>query len=139
MYKSLKSLPITIYGDGAQKRAFSYIDDALPCLWKAATDDRAKNQIINLGGIKPYTIKEAAELMSHITGNEKIEYLEPRHEVRYAFSTHEKSVNLLDFEDRTSLHDGLQKMWNWARQQEDREQKRWSQYEVDKKLYSFWK
>lgn len=139
MYKSLKGLPITIYGDGKQERAFSYIKDTLPCLWRAATDDRAKNEVINLGGIKAYSIKEAAELLSTITGNNTVIHLEPRHEVKYAFSTHEKSVNLLDFQDNTSLRDGLQKMWDWAKQQPDREQKRWTQYELDKKLYSFWK
>jgi UDP-glucose 4-epimerase len=139
MYKSLRNDTITIYGDGNQKRAFSYIADILPCLWKAATDERAKNQIINLGGIKAYTIKEAATTMSLITGNEKVEYLEARHEVKNAYSTYQKSIDLLDFEDKTSLQDGLQQMWNWAKQQKDREQKRWSKYEIDKKLYSFWK
>ena len=33
MNQKLNDEPFTIYGDGAQKRAFSYIDDSLPCLW----------------------------------------------------------------------------------------------------------
>lgn len=139
MYKSLKGDAITIYGDGKQQRAFSYIDDVLPCLWKAATDERAKNQIINVGGIRPYSINEAANLISEITGNTQIVHLEPRHEVKYAYSTHQKSVDLLDFDDRTPLREGLQRMWEWAKSQPDRGQKRWSQYEIDKKLYSYWK
>lgn len=139
MYKSLKGLPMTIYGDGMQERAFSYIDDVLPCLWKAATDPRAKNQIINVGGIKPYSLLEAANSISDITGNVNIVHLEPRHEVKYAYSTHQKSVDLLDFEDKTPLREGLQKMWNWAKEQPDRGQKHWDHYEVEKGLYSFWK
>ncbi len=139
MYKSLNGMPITIYGDGSQKRAFSYIGDVVPCLWRAATDARARNQIINLGGIKPYSIKESAEIMSKITGNENIQNLEGRHEVKNAYSTYQKSIDLLDFEDRTSLSEGLEAMWNWAKSQPKKEQKRWSQYEIDKKMYSFWK
>ena len=138
MYKSLTGQPMTIYGDGLQERAFSYIEDVLPCLWKAATDSRAKNQIINVGGIKNYSLNETAHLISEITGNQEIVYLEPRHEVKYAYSTHQKSVDLLDFEDRTSLKDGLQRMWDWAKKQPSREQKRWETYEIDKGLYSYW-
>jgi UDP-glucose 4-epimerase len=139
MYRSLNGQPITIYGDGKQERAFSYIDDVLPCLWKAATDDRAKNQIINVGGITPTSINEAANLVSNITGNQQVVHYESRHEVKYAYSTHQKSVDLLDFEDRTSLREGLQKMWEWAKVQPKREQKYWTKYEIDKKIYSFWK
>jgi UDP-glucose 4-epimerase len=139
MYKSLKGMPITIYGDGTQERAFSYIEDVLPCIWKAATDERAKNQIINVGGIRAYSLNEAATIISDITGNKEITHLEPRHEVKYAYSTHDKSVKLLDFKDTTDLKKGLEIMWEWAKSQPEREQKRWQSYEINKKMYSFWK
>jgi UDP-glucose 4-epimerase len=139
MYKSTKGMPITIYGDGEQERAFSYIDDILPCLWKAAVSQEAKNQIINLGGCISYTLNEAAHVLSDVTGNENIVYLEGRHEVKHAYSTFEKSIKLLGFEDKTSLKDGLQQMWNWVKEQSEREQKKWEQYEITKQVYSYWK
>jgi len=36
MYQYLHGESLSIFGDGEQKRAFSYIDDSLPCLWTAA-------------------------------------------------------------------------------------------------------
>jgi len=51
----------------------------------------------------------------------------------------EKSVELLNYNDYTSLHDGLKKMWEWVQQQPKRERFHWGQYELDKGLYSFWK
>jgi UDP-glucose 4-epimerase len=77
--------------------------------------------------------------MSKITGNENIQYLEARHEVKNAFSTYKKSIDLLDFKDTTTLSQGLEAMWNWAREQPEKEQKRWSQYEINKQIYLFWK
>ncbi len=139
MYKSTKGLPITVYGDGEQERAFSYIDDILPCLWKAAVSKEARNQIINLGGCISYTLNEAAHVLSDVTGNENVVYLEGRHEVKHAYSTFEKSIALLGFEDKTSLKDGLTHMWNWVKEQPEREQKRWDQYEITKQVYSYWK
>lgn len=139
MYNSLKSKPITIYGDGLQERAFSYIDDVVPCLWQAAISEKARNQIVNVGGVTPSSLKEAAKSISKITGNSNVVHLEPRHEVKYAYSTHQKSVELLGFQDRTSLERGLQIMWEWAIQQPDRPQKRWEFFEIDKDLYTFWK
>lgn len=137
--KCLQGENMTIYGDGAQKRSFSYIGDILPCLWKAAIDERAKNQIINLGGKTPSSIVEAAQHLTKITGNEKIVFLEKRHEVKLAFSTYEKSEQLLDYREETDLFTGLQKMWEWAKKQTPRTQKRWETYEITKQLYSYWK
>jgi UDP-glucose 4-epimerase len=51
MYYHMEGKPITIFGDGTQKRAFSYIDDSLEPLWNAAIKLEASKQIINLGGI----------------------------------------------------------------------------------------
>ena len=41
---------MTIFGDGEQTRAFSYIDDSLEPLWNAAVRPEASKEIINLGG-----------------------------------------------------------------------------------------
>ena len=139
MYKCINGQEMTIYGDGTQKRSFTYIEDILSCLWKAATDSRGKNQIINLGGKTPSTILEAAEHLRDITGNTKIVLLEKRHEVKYAYSTWEKSEELLDYQETTDLKTGLQKMWTWAKDQPQKQQKRWDHYEITKDMYSYWK
>ena len=58
--------------------------------------------------------------------------------MKHAFSSHEKSVKLLDYEDNTTLRDGIVDMWNWAKKQPMRE-RAVMDYEIDKGMYSFWK
>lgn len=139
MYQHIRGLPLTVYGDGEQTRAFSYIDDCLPSLWLSATDARASKQIINLGGTKEYSINEAADCLIDVMGGGTKVHLEKRHEVAKAWSTWDKSVKLLDYKDSTDLKTGLTKMWEWAKVQPDRGQFKWGKYEVDKGIYSYWK
>ena len=139
MYQHLNGQPMTIFGDGLQQRAFSYIDDCLACFWRAATEPQCSKQIINLGGIKETTIKEASEVLRDVIGAGEIIHLEPRHEVKIAHASYQKSVELLGFEHKTELHDGLLKMWEWAKVQPMRERFVWSNYEVNKGIYGFWK
>lgn len=139
MWQHLNNLPMTIFGDGSQKRAFSYIDDCLEGLWKAAVQENCSRQIINLGGTKEYTIKEANDILKEVMNGGTTVHLEPRHEVKYAHPTYQKSIDLLGYEDKTSLKEGLTCMWEWARIQPMRERFMWDQYEVEKGIYSFWK
>ena len=139
MYQYKHDMPFTIFGDGSQRRAFSCIDDCLEPLWKAGTDPRASKQIINIGSWKYYSIKDASEVLKRVIGDGTIKYQESRHEVKEALPSHEKSILLLDYEDKTSLEDGLLDMWNWAKDQPDRPQKSWDNYELEKGIYGFWK
>jgi len=129
MNKHLNGQPITLFGDGTQRRAFSYIGDSVEPLWKAGVDERASKQIINLGGITNVSIGEAADTLIEVMGGGKIVKLEKRHEVHSAYSTYRKSVELLDFEHKTNLNDGLTKMWEWAQLQPKRKQFKWKEYE----------
>lgn len=139
MYKSLNNKPITIYGDGEQTRAFTYIDNILEPLWKAGISPKASKEIINLGGTINHSINKMAQLVSQITSNKEIEYLEKRHEVKYAYPDWKKSIDLLDYEEKYSLEYGLQQMWEWAKKQPNRDQYTWAFYELDKNIYSYWK
>jgi len=139
MYQILHNEPILIYGDGEQSRAFTYINDNLEPIWNAATRKEASMEIINLGGIVPYTINEAAKILIDITNYNKIEHKEPRHEVKYAVPTYQKSIDILGFRHMTDLKEGLQDMWGWAKIQPHRKQYKWNNYEINKGLYSYWK
>ena len=140
MYQLLNNQQPTIYGDGAQVRAFSYVDDSLEPFWAASQNDNCIGQIINLGGIKEYTINEACEILLHVTGSpHKPLYLEARHEAKYAWSTWDKSVDLLGFKHTVNLDEGLSKMWSWAKDQKMRNRFIWDKYELSKGLYQYWK
>ena len=139
MFQHLNGLPMSIFGDGSQTRAFSYIDDSLEPLWKSAILPEASKQIINLGGIKPYNIRESNDILRNVMGGGNVIQLEGRHEVKHSIPTWDKSVDILGFEHKTNLHDGLTNMWLWAQKQPKRERFVWSEYELDKGIYSFWK
>ena len=139
MWQYLNNEPMTIFGDGEQTRAFSYIDDCLEPLWKAAKEPKASKQIVNLGGTTEVTINEANRILREVVGGGKTVYMEKRHEVKQAHSTWQKSVELLGYKDTTPLKEGLTAMWEWARKQPKRKKFMWKKYEVEKNLYSFWK
>ncbi len=139
MYQHLNGEPMTIFGDGEQKRAFSYIDDCLESLWKSSQQENCSKEIINLGGTKYYTINEANKVLREVIKDGEVVYKEKRHEVKNAHPTYQKSIDLLGFSDKTTLYDGLSQMWEWAKKQPMRDRFVWSDYELDKGIYSFWK
>ena len=139
MFQYMNGEPMTIFGDGEQTRAFSYIDDSLKPLWKAAITPEASKQIINLGGIEEYSIKHANGILREVIGNGEVIFKEARHEVKHSIPTYQKSIDILGFEHKTSLKEGLTDMWEWAQQQPKRDRFVWPSYELDKGIYSFWK
>jgi len=139
MVQHMNKEPMTIYGDGMQVRAFSYIDDSLEPLWKAAILQEASKEIINLGGIVGYNMREASLLLRDVIGAGEIVFLEGRHEAKKSIPTWQKSVDILGFEHKTHLRTGLEKMWKWATKQPVRERWSWDNYELDKGIYSYWK
>lgn len=110
--------PLYIYGDGNQIRAFSYIEDSLPCYIRCI-DDNIKNEIINIGGKHPITINHLANLVCDAMDAPK-EYprvylpTRPR-EVREAWCTWQKSVNLLGYEEEIGYEEGIRRMAIWAK------------------------
>ena len=139
MFQHMKGEPMTIFGDGNQTRAFSYIDDSLEPLWKSAILPEASKQIINLGGIEEYSINHANEILKEVIGAGEVIYKEARHEVKHSIPTYQKSVDILGFEHKTNLKEGLTNMWEWAQQQPKRDRFVWPTYELDKGIYSFWR
>ena len=139
MYQCMNGDDMTIFGDGEQTRAFSFIDDTLEPMWKVGIQDNCSKEIINIGGTKFYTIKEANNILREVIDAGDIVHLEPRHEVKDAHPTWQKSVELLGYEDKTTLYDGLKQMWEWAQKQPMRDRFVWGEYEIDKGIYEYWK
>ena len=138
MYQYLNGEPMTIFGNGEQTRAFTFIDDVLEPMWKVGIQDNCSKEIINLGGTKYYTINESNETMRKVFKGGDYVRKEPRHEVKDAHPTWKKSVELLNYEDKTTLYDGLSKMWEWVKKQPHRDRFHWGDYEVERGIYKVW-
>lgn len=139
MYQYINKQPLTILGDGEQKRAFSHIDDCLSPFWEAAVREKASKKIINLGGIKAVTINQVCQTLRSIMGGGQVKYLESRHEVKHAVPTYEKSMEILGFSHKTELENGMMKMWEWVKKQPLRPRKEWDRLEIQKNVYSYWR
>lgn len=139
MYQKLNNKPLTIYGDGEQTRAFSYIDDCLEPMWKAAILPEASNEIINLGGIYGCSINNAMEVMQEVIGVTPIVICEERYEIKHAVPSFQKSIDILGYKETTTLKEGLTEMWEWAKTQPNRRQYVWEKFELEDKIYTYWK
>ncbi|MEL0124194.1 MAG: NAD-dependent epimerase/dehydratase family protein [Alphaproteobacteria bacterium] len=102
-----------IYGDGKQKRCFSYVDDDLFCLKEMATSKKVLGQTINIGPDEEFiTINELAEkIANQLQVNLNPRYMRGRpQEVLEATCSANKARKLLNYKTKTSLDDGISKM-----------------------------
>ena len=108
--RNLQSKPSIIYGDGLQKRCFSYIDDVIYCLEKLALDDRISKQIINIGpDEETITVLELAKLIANETGfNGNPVFVNDRpKEVKEAICSANKARKILGYKTKTSLKESI--------------------------------
>lgn len=119
--RMLMNKPFYIYGDGEQKRAFTYIDDIIPQLANAGFSDKVNGEIINLGVRTEHTINQLANRVLECFDRTSIKkygpiYLKNRPlEVKEAFCTSDKAQKLLGIYPETSLREGISKMVDWAK------------------------
>lgn len=115
----LQGKPPIVYGDGSQKRCFSFIDDCIYCLEKLALDPEIKNDIFNIGPDEEFiTIKELAELViAELEFSGDIIYMPDRpKEIKYATCDATKARNILGYTTSTTLIEGLRKTIKYIKQ-----------------------
>jgi UDP-glucose 4-epimerase len=59
---------LRVFGDGSQRRDFTYADDASRAFLLAASEDAADGEVFNLGGDEPVSLLELAELLVELNG-----------------------------------------------------------------------
>jgi UDP-glucose 4-epimerase len=140
MNQILQGQPLTVFGDGEQKRAFSYIADVAPIIAKSATLDAAKNEIFNVGADTVYTVNMLAKEVMKAMGTEvPIDYLPARNEVVNAWSDHEKVQHAFKHKSEVLLTEGIAKMAAWVKQVGTRKTKPFEGIEIEKNLPQSWR
>ena len=102
--------PSIIYGDGSQKRCFSYIDDVIYCLEKLALDKNINKEIINIGpDEESISVFDLAKLVSNETGfnGQPIFVNERPQEVKEATCSSNKARKLLGYKTKTTLKESI--------------------------------
>lgn len=67
--QAMTGLPITVYGDGRQRRSFTYVGDVVNGLIALVHEPRAVGQVFNLGNSEEIAIGELAERIRTMTGS----------------------------------------------------------------------
>ncbi|HIE56929.1 MAG TPA: NAD-dependent epimerase/dehydratase family protein [Anaerolineales bacterium] len=140
MNQILQDKPMSVFGDGQQTRAFSYIGDVAPIIARSIEVPEAYNQTFNVGADKPYSILELAEAVAKAMGAApNIQHLPPRNEVIDAYSSHEKVDRIFGAQNHWTLDDGLQRMADWVKQHGARQGQKFENIEVTKNFPLAWK
>lgn len=139
MNQIMQGKPMTIFGDGTQTRAFSYIDDVAPHIANSVNIPEAYNEVFNIGADQPYTVKHLAETVAKAFGVEpEIQYLPARDEVLHAYSDHSKARRVFGQNSTVGLEDGVARMAAWARQVGARTSREFDNIEIQRNLPPIW-
>jgi len=113
-------LPITVFGDGGQKRDFTYIDDiaegTIKCLASSGYE------IFNLGNDEPVELMHLIKLIEEQLGKHTAEiHWRPAHpaDVRATWADISKSREKLSWSPSVSIEDGVRETIRWYKANRD--------------------
>ena len=139
MNQIMNGQPLTVFGDGRQTRAFSFIDDVAPHIARSVNVPAAYNQVINIGADVPYSVNQLAEVVSRALGvAPNVTHLPPRNEVVHAYSSHEKARQIFGDTKPVTLEEGIERMAAWAKRVGARESSTFGNIEVTRNLPASW-
>ncbi len=139
MNQIMQGKKLTIFGDGTQTRAFSFIDDVAIPIAKCVNIKESYNEVFNIGADKPYTVNELATVVCNEFGVEpSINYLSARNEVLHAYSDHTKAHKVFGDPTGISLAEGISRMAAWAKKVGARQSKEFANIEITEKLPDGW-
>jgi UDP-glucuronate decarboxylase len=107
--QALLNRDITIYGDGAQTRAFCYVDDLIDGLVRMMMSPDHITGPINLGNPEEFTMLQLASTIIDLTGSASgmVHKPMPQDDPRQRRPDISKAAKLLDWKPTTPLRDGL--------------------------------
>jgi UDP-glucose 4-epimerase len=121
---ALDDQQIRLFGDGAQLRDLTYVDDAVDAFLRAGAMDAANGEPFNLGGIRPYSLREIAEMVIALVGRGSL-VVAPFPAERKAidvgsvYSDYRKIETALGWRPTVDLEEGLRRMIDYYRVHRD--------------------
>ncbi|HUX83726.1 MAG TPA: NAD-dependent epimerase/dehydratase family protein [Chitinophagaceae bacterium] len=139
MNQIMQGLPLTVFGDGSQTRAFSYIDDVAIPIFRSVTLPAAYNQVFNIWADEPFTVNQLATVVSRALGAEpRINHLRARNEVQHAYSDHGRARKVFGPGSGITLEEGIARMAAWAKKTGARKSQEFGNIEITEKLPDGW-
>lgn len=139
MNQIMQGQPMTVFGDGTQTRAFTYISDVAPHIANSVNLPQASGQVINIGADKPYSVRYLAEVVAEAFGAKPtMRYLDARNEVVHAYSDHSKAQQIFGQQSTVDLEEGVGRMAAWAQGTGARRGQVFGEIEVRRNLPPSW-
>jgi UDP-glucose 4-epimerase len=140
MNQVMQGEPMTIFGDGLQKRAFSHIDDVAPLIAGCVDVPGSRCEVFNVGADEPTTVGELARLIAAAFGVEPdVTHLEARNEVAEAYASHEKAHRTFGDRETVPLAEGIRRMAAWAKERGPQPTPPFGEIEVLRNLPPSWR
>lgn len=140
MNQLMQNKPLTIFGDGEQTRAFSYIGDVAPLIARSVEVSEAYNQVFNIGSDRTYTVNQLAQAaMRAMNRQTRVLHLPGRQEVKHAYAAHDKLRMVFgNMVTDTPLHEGMANMARWAMKTGPKTCQSFDNIEIEKNLPETW-
>ncbi len=140
MNQLMQDRPMTIFGDGTQTRAFTYVGDIAPVIARAHATTGAYGQVFNVGADTTCDLNRLAErVAAAMRRPSRVTHLPARDEVVHAHSSHDKIRKFFDYPAETTLEDGLNRMARWAEGVGPRRGAPFAGIEIERNLPASWR
>jgi UDP-glucose 4-epimerase len=112
---------LLIFGDGSQRRDFTFVDDAVDAFLLAGARPEADGEVFNVGGEPPVSLLELAELLVEVAGGGSyrlVPFPEERRSIDIGdyFADDRKLRQRLGWEPTVPLRDGLARSLDYYRE-----------------------
>jgi UDP-glucuronate 4-epimerase len=117
----LRDEPITMYGDGNTSRDYTFVDDIVTGILGAVEYSKSDFEIINLGNNYSISLKDLIKTIEEVMGKQAIieQHPEQAGDVPKTFADIAKAKTLLGYDPQTKLKDGVEKFYNWFKENEE--------------------
>lgn len=125
MRKAVLGETIEVFGDGAQRRDFDYVDDVVDAFLRAGASEASNGQVLNLGGGPPISLLDLAKDLVKLSGRSEIKVVpfpEERKKIDIGdfYSDARKIESVLGWKSTTAFAEGLARTVDYYLQHKDR-------------------
>ena len=115
--RKLGNEKLLVFGDGTQSRDLLYVEDCADFIIQASECERCIGEIINAGTGSDISINDLALLIVNDRDRiENVKHHHPQSEIRKLICDNSKAKEILGWEPKTSLREGIKKLENWIKE-----------------------
>ncbi len=117
---ALQRIPYTVFGDGAQSRDFSFVDNVVHANLLALKVPRASGEIVNVACGSTVTLTQMIEELNRLAGESIPVLYAPARlgDVKHSQASVARAAKVLGYEPLVDFPEGLRRTFEWYRTQQ---------------------